>query len=373
MKHAAESYPRRPGRIARLAALALVLPLAAEENPWEHLRPSRQVGPSCAFFANVPAVTLATGIDVGSSKPFVRSVYGLYRGDFQFHSAFDKRVFFELFALPYDETEIVHPAGPARPLMPAVRELVTGTLDPGLVGGRVYPLRIRGRTGRPHNGLLIGRHRDRYVLHNPNPGTIWALHLDQLAEMMLVRSRADEHRGREVYVTHFLTVTLPSRAEGRALLLGELPKSLRAVLSVGQRERLAAILAAGRAPRKGTKLAGYLAAYPELDFAVLESGDSLARPRNVIRDGLTAHQLAGVLRLSKLTLNAWHLKRRPLLPVVFMEGRPWVLVRYQPADSGRPTLAFDDGEATEWLSEHEALRRIRADGAIYATVELAWE
>lgn len=348
----------------------------ARDAPWEHLQASPQVGPSCGFFANVPAVTLATGIDISTSKPFVRSVYGLRRGDFRFQRSFDKRIFCELFSLPYEVQKIEHPPASTDRLMPAVREFITGTFHEGLAEGRVYSLRIRGVFGGPHNGLLVARDGDRYILHNPFPGSIQSLTLDQLAKLMLVRSTTGENRDREVYVTHYLSVTLPPPVPGKALPMGKLPASLKAKLSAAQRERIAGLLGPGRVRDKPADLVALLEAYPELDFAVLPAEGSKRPPRNVIGKDLAADELEGVLNLAKFTLNTWHLKRRPLLPVVFMDGRPWVLVSYRAPDGAKadaPTLVFDDGAEVRWLTPDAALERIKADGAIYATLPVPWD
>ncbi|GAA5482166.1 hypothetical protein Hsar01_01383 [Haloferula sargassicola] len=112
---------RRPGGWSVLLCLAGLAPGAAEPDG-ERFPTAEQVGPSCAFFANVPAVTLATGVDISSSGSFARSSYGLRRGDFHFHRSFDKRILFELFSLPYAETWIDHPEAPREELLPVVRD-----------------------------------------------------------------------------------------------------------------------------------------------------------------------------------------------------------------------------------------------------------
>jgi hypothetical protein len=65
---------------------------------------ARQVGPSCGFYANVPALTLVSGINIvdGShgSRVFVRSVYGLPKGDFSMSKSFGNQRFFKLFGIP---------------------------------------------------------------------------------------------------------------------------------------------------------------------------------------------------------------------------------------------------------------------------------
>lgn len=57
---------------------------------------ARQAGVGCAFYANVPALTLVSGINVvdesRDSRAFITGVYGLRRGDFLMRSAFDKEI-----------------------------------------------------------------------------------------------------------------------------------------------------------------------------------------------------------------------------------------------------------------------------------------
>jgi len=348
----------------------------AGETDLDGLPPARQTGGSCGFFANVPAVTLATGMDISASKPFIQSIYGLKSGDFRYQHSFDKRVFYELFALPYQETRIVHPTGSLETLMPVVRQIITETFNNGFANGQVYSLRVRGAFNGPHNMLLLGRRDGNYVLHDPFPGTIVEASLDQLARLMLVRSTTRVNRDKMVFVTHFLTITLPPRPAGKIIPVDSLPTSLDVVLSDAQREKVAAILMPPREPVAGTKIGEFMDAYPDLDFAALHGKGKAASARNVISRSLKADDLSGLLNLSKFTLNTWNQKRRPLLPVLVMNDRPWVLIRYfapDPGDEEKATLVFDDGKGILRLSPRESLSRIKANGALYATLKLEWD
>jgi hypothetical protein len=72
------------------------LPAGEKKRLYEQARftpGAKQVGFSCAFFANVPVLTIAGGIDIANgsvaSKDFAASIYGLRRGDFSFMRAFN--------------------------------------------------------------------------------------------------------------------------------------------------------------------------------------------------------------------------------------------------------------------------------------------
>ncbi|BCX47828.1 hypothetical protein HAHE_17360 [Haloferula helveola] len=365
-----------PGRaIAFAVGLALACQGAIHAPTDESLPVAKQTGPSCGFFANVPAVTLATGIDMTGSKPFVSSIYGLRRGDFRYQRSFDKRMFFELFSLPYETAEIEHPPAPVDSLLPAVRKIIKDTFHQGLDDGNVYSLRIRGVFEGPHNGLLMGREDDRYLLHDPYPGVIRKPTLDELATLMLVRSTSKKNRGKKIYVTHYLTVPLSERAAGLPSPIRSLPGTLEARLSANQRSQLAEALNTERLGERKPELANCIDAFPDLDFAAVP-GTKEGTVRSVIGRDVKASELGGVLHLAKFTLNTWHLKRRPLLPVVMMDGRPWALTRYLATDADRPktpTLEFDNGRERMWLTAPEALQQIRKSGGIYATVKVDWE
>lgn len=341
----------------------------------EDLPVAGQTGPSCGFFANVPALTLATGIDIHPSRPFLTSVYGLRRGDFRFQRSFDKRMFFELFSLPYEVVEIEHPPQRASELKPKVAKLIHEVFDPGLAEGRVFSLRVIGVFGGPHNTLLLGKRGSSYLIHDPYPGRMKSLTVDELIDSMMVRSTTKKNRGKEVYVTHFLAVDVSSRPSGGVTPITRFPSEAKVALSSKQRDGLASLLTPtpGEA---GQDLAARVARYPGLDFAVLAGDGTKERARSVIGNELKAKELGGVLHLAKFTLNTWTLNRRPLLPVVFMEGRPWVLVQYlagDPSALDKPTLVFDDGKELRWLSSGKALDLIHADGACYATARVDWD
>jgi len=359
---------------AAAGLLLALIPVRAEQARLEALPVAGQTGPSCGFFANVPALTLASGVDISASRPFVSSVYGLRRGDFRFQRSFDKRMFYELFSIPYEVVEIEHPPQRATDLKPKLKAMVGETLDPALDEGKVFSLRVIGVFGGPHNTLLFGKSGSSYLVHDPYPGRIKKLTLDQLVDSMLVRSTTRKNRGKEVYVTHYLEVDLPSRpGVAEWLPVTRFPQELKVTLTPSQRTVLATRLKSSSDEAGPSGMAARVRHFPELDFAVLEDPDGEGGCSHVISSELKPEQLGGVLHLAKFTLNTWHLGRRSLLPVVFMEGRPWVLVAYQPhdeADRDRPCLVFDDGREIRGLSISQALRLIHADGPCYATVRL---
>ncbi len=196
-----------------LLALPAVAESASEWMTWEQLKPVKQTGPSCAFFANVPALALATGLDVSSSKTFTSAVYGLRRGDFKFERSFDKRIFCELFALPWEASTVQHPDMARNDLLFYAQEVIRKNIDPGLEKGWVYSLRVNGLHGGPHNVLLMSKSDGKYVVHNPGPGKMRRLTIDQLADKLLVRS--SQRRTASSLFTSL--ITWPFRSSGNHL------------------------------------------------------------------------------------------------------------------------------------------------------------
>ena len=349
---------------------------AAEGDDLGPLPAAKQIGVSCGFFANIPALTLATGVDIHASPTFVKSIYGLQRGEFEYRSSFDKRSFCELFSLPYVETRITHPPGSSQAILENTRLIITQMFNEGLANGRVYSLRVRGIFNGPHNTLLIGRRGGSYLLHDPFPGTIETVSLDQLANRMLVRSTTKENRGKVIYVTHFLTIELPQRPRGKVIPVNSLPTTLRVSLSARQRRRIATALQPAHETAPDDGIGGFIEAYPALNFAAVPGEGTNGKARNVVGKDVKAENLAGIVNLGKFTLNLWAQGRRPLLPVVVMDGRPHVLIGYGAPDRAHratPQLLFDDGSNSLPLSEDVALDRIRKSGAMVATLTLERE
>lgn len=330
---------------------------------------SPQQGPSCAFFANLPIVAWATGYDVGTSPAFVRSVYGLRRGDFAFERAFDKRIFCELFGFRHELVEIEHPPAVERELLPAAERIVVRHFDKELAKGWVFSLRVKGLMGGPHNALLLGKLGEDYLVHDPRGGRMRQLSRRQLAGMILVESSRQGRSLKPSHVTHYLKVQVPLSPVARVLPAGDFARELLVVISDGERDVLARSLQPQGVVVEGDA-ARLVAAYPGVDFAVMEDEDGIAQ--SVISRELTAEQLSGALHLSQLTLNACQRGTRRLLPVLMLEGRPRVLLGYRP-DSGKPQAtewALDGGGVTEWVPTQVLLQRFKRSGALYGATRL---
>ena len=336
---------------------------------WEHLRPAPQTGPSCGFFANIPALTLATGVDVSTSPGFVRAVYGLRRGDFRFERSFDKRLFCELFALPWSETTVHHRGmdGPAR--IAATEELLRTRIAPGLADRRVYSLRVRGILGGPHNVLLLARDGEDYIVHNPYPGWIRGLSGRELADIMVVRSTARANRGKDVHLSSWLEIRLPEPPGGRGVSMAAIPEEIGGRLDPAVRSRMAGGLRPGVRLPEDPGLGDLIGAYQQLDFAALPPLRKGGAPVPAIGPEVGASELGGLLWLSKFKLANWQARRSKLLPVWFIDGAPWVLAGYRRPATGTPDLIFDNGREVRWIEGGEALRLMRAGGAVYATLD----
>jgi len=327
----------------------------------------------CGFFANIPAVALATDVEIQTSDSFVRSIYCLRRGDFIFQRSFDKKMFYELFALPYDAIEIEHPPGRAEDLLPVVRKIISEKFDKGLSKSRVYSLRSRGVYGGPHNTLVIAKHEGKYVVHNPYPGSIRLLTIDELAERMILPSTTKENRGKRINVTHYLEVTIPPHEPGKLISMRSLPGELKISLSEDQRKELAGAFSAKDGEKWPLDFTGRIEVGAQIDFVALSKKGKL---RNVIGEDLPASKLQGAANLAKFFLNTWHLRKRPLLPVMFMKGEPWAMVRYLapgPENPDTRSLGFDNGKELLWLSLDETLELFRKDGGMFGTVQVNWE
>lgn len=135
---------------------------------------ARQVGPSCGFFANVPALTAVSGINIADgsavSQAFISSVYGLRDGDFALRESFGKEEFFELFGMEAEGVKIYHEAGKMSGLVADAERLGEEVFEEKLREGKFISLRVNGAMGRPHNILLMGCREGRYLYHDPTMG-----------------------------------------------------------------------------------------------------------------------------------------------------------------------------------------------------------
>ena len=101
---------------------------------------ARQVGPSCGFFANVPALTAVSGINIADgsavSEAFISSVYGLRAGDFEMRGSFGKELFFELFGMKSEGVKIYHESQKMSALVGDAERLGVEVLEKALREGK---------------------------------------------------------------------------------------------------------------------------------------------------------------------------------------------------------------------------------------------
>lgn len=103
--------------------------------------------------------------------------------------------------------------------------------------------------------------------------------------------------------------------------------------------------------------------------------DDEGLPRSVIDAGLEAHRLAGVAALARLAIHAFHGGKRNLLPVMVLEGRPWLLTGYaaHPGADGADRVIdwiVDDGIRIRRVSQDSLLGLFRESGAFYGAIAL---
>lgn len=357
-------------RLCRLLIAVLAVgPVPAVEN-WRQLQPAPQTGPSCGFFANIPALTLATGVDISTSPAFVSAIYGLRRGDFRFQRSYDKRLFCEMFGLPWEETTIHHRQADAVGRIAAAEEIIRSRFIPGLADHRVYSLRVRGILGGPHNILLLASDAGKLVVHNPYPGSIRSLTPRELAEIMVVRSTARANQGKNIHLSSWLEIRLPAAPSRKPIPLSALPAQIRQPLPPALRRALADALRPRIALDETPRLRDLVEAFPTLDFACLPPLRKGAAPIPAIDPKLPAKDLRGLLWLAKFHLANWQARRSTLLPVWILDHRPWVLTGFQPTDQKDANLSFDNGHEVRWLRASEALKLVQAGGSQHATLDL---
>jgi hypothetical protein len=329
-----------------------------------------QSGPSCGFFANVPALTMATGVDISSSMNFIAPIYQLHRGDARLAKSFSKEKFYELFAIPYRSHEIKHDDLPPKQLAALLANRIETLFDAGLSKGNVYSLRVIGVFGGPHNALLMAKERDFYIVHDPFPGTVKRLKRDQLAAWILVPTSATKKLPKKRYITNYLEVTLPPRRTAPWKKLSELPSAM--MVEWNEQERK--VLSAAFSPSAGMAadaLDRSIQRFPRLDFAALPP-EGLGKPhQNALREDLDAAQLNGVLNLAMFSLSVWHMNHRDRVPVLFLRGRPHVLTAYRlggKEPENQTTLVFDDGREKWTMTQQETLIAFKESGCHYATI-----
>lgn len=357
-----------PQRIVPLFALLLFLFTSAVSgcDPWPC---ASQVGPSCAFFGNIPALTLHTGVDIASSTEFIRPIYGLHRGDFQFHRSFHKKKFYELFCIPYTSQEISHPAAPREELLASVETMITTTFDPGLQQGQLFSLRSIGAFGGPHNVLLLAKQGDKYQVHDPFPGVIRSFSRAELAKVILIASSKTRRDPQPRYVTHYLTIAKPPTQFQKISTLSSLPNTLQITLTAQQRIHLQQGLRASVSRAAKPSFSDLMASYPSLDFAALPISQSPPKFENAIYQSRKPEELFGLVRLAQFHLNVWQLGHRDHLSVLFLQGTPHALTGYRKTDLGL-LLHFDNGSKIIELQGRDVITALAQGEAVHATIRI---
>ncbi len=336
---------------------------------------ARQAGVGCAFYANVPALTLVSGIQVvdetRDSRAFVTGVYGLRRGDFLMRRAFDKEIFFELFGIPSKGVKIYYEDLDRRTLLKQAEGLVTGDLKAALDRGQFASLRVYGELGMPHNVLLMAHGNGFYHFHDPTYGAIRSATAAGLAARMLTESKKGEGKLRKRYFSSYHLVSLgdPRTSEKRPLRLDQLPGVLELKLDEGQRARIAKLLAPAAAVEEATPEAR-MKAFPGIDLAAISKAEGKAMKLvSVIDPGLDGRDLRGLAHIAKLSLNSYQIGARELLPVWFIDGKPVVVSGYaQPEGEQESTVVLFDGSSSRSVPLLEALSAVKASGSLVGHV-----
>lgn len=351
--------------------LVLALALVSLRAWADDLPPcASQVGPSCAFYGNIPALTLHTGIDISASTEFIRPIYGLHRGDFQFQRSFHKSKFYELFSIPYTSTEVVHPALPKQQLLREVEKMIAQTFDPGLQKGQMFSLRSIGVFGGPHNTLLLARTGETYQVHDPFPGVIRTFTRAELAAKILIASSKTRHDPQPRYVTHYLTIAASPAPVKAVKTLKDLPNTLTITLTASQRLCIQQGLRSQGPQPDNDDITSLVKSYPALDFAVIPASGNKETYTSAIAANLKQEQRFGLIRLAQFHLNVWKLGHRNNLSVLFLNGKPQAFVGYRKSDLGL-ILAFDNGSTITEHHSRDVLAMLHHKTPVHATIQVA--
>ena len=324
---------------------------------------ARQIGLSCAFYANIPLVTMATGINIAdgsvASKEFIASIYGLRRGDFQFMSAFDREMFFELFHIPAKEVKIYYREAARGELLADAEKIVTRDLVAALDLGQFVSLRVLGDFGGSHNVLLLAHRYGNFYYHDPRPGRIVTSPSAELASKILTVSKA-RSKTKKRYFSSYHLVALPApkvvSAKSRTPL--DFPNDLEIGLTLEQKSAIIISL------KHEEGEAGVQASFPEVDFAV--AGDC---GHSVIEKRLNVPKLRGVYNLTKLALNSYESGKREFLPVWVLDGAPFVVTGY--SEGEETELIISDGKTRRVISLAGALGQFKKSECFFGYVSAA--
>ncbi len=340
---------------------------------------ARQAGVACAFYANVPALTFVSGINVvdesRDSRAFITGVYGLRRGDFLMRSAFDKEIFFELFGIPSKEVKIYYEDLDRKTLLKQAESLVTGELQGALDRGQFASLRVYGELGMPHNVLLLAHGNGFYHFHDPTTGTIRRATAAGLAARMLTESKRGASKIKKRYFSSYHLVSLGDAVptDKKPLRLDQLPESLEIRLGESQRAHLSKCFkpvverAAGE-----SGVESWMKAFPRIDFAAVtrKTGDTI-KVVSVIDPQLKGRDLRGLAHIAKLSLNSYQIGARELLPVWMIGGKPVAVTGYaQPAGKGEAGVTVFDGETLRVMPMTDAFDAVIAAGSLVGHVRV---
>ena len=339
---------------------------------------ARQRGVGCAFYGNVPALTFISGIhvvdDSKESKSFVSDVYGLRKGDFKFRSAYDKKVFFELFGIPTRGATRYYSDLGRRRLLKEAEGLINGVFVPALDRGSFISLRVCEPLGRPHNVLVVAHRNGIFWYHDSIFGTINTIARTGLTSRILTESKLEESRVEKPYFSAWHLVSAPGNARQSEppLRLDQLPDSLEIRLSKSQLVRLAkrlrpAVASVDFSPE------GMVKAYPAIDFAVtvtkVGDEDTLV---SVVSEDLAAGDLRGLAQIAKLAVNSFQIGKRDLLSVWMVENRPRLVTGYygSSADGDESGLILFDGKKTERMALKSALMEMKKSGQMFGYLDV---
>lgn len=335
-----------------------------------------QIGVGCAFYANVPALTKVSGIQIvdetAASKGFVTSIYGLRRGDFEFRRAFDKEVFFELFGIAFESHRCDYADLSRVGLLVEAERLITGVFKPALAQGDFISLRARGIYGGAHNVLLLGHAGGKYKIHDPLTGAMRTMEQTELARMILSESKQGTNVKKRYFSGyHLVKVRGAPGFKGKPLRIAQLPEFLSLRFTDAPRNALEAKLVMTERVDP-TDVEQIVKSLPAIDFAVTTKKSETKRVSAIDRE-LPAKSLHGVVNLAKLSLNSYQMGARDLLPVWWIDGQPCVITGYARAwePGGEATLTwFNKPEQFHTIRLSEALAKLKDSGSLIGYVEV---
>lgn len=325
------------------------------------LTPSaRQVGLGCAFYANVPLLTMASGVNIAdgsvASREFVSRIYGLRKGDFQFTSAFDREMFFQLFHIPAKIVNVYYREASRTELLADAEEMVLRDLIAALDNGCFVSARVLGEFGGPHNVLLLAHRAGKFYHHEPRTGRIVASTSAELASKILTVSKARSKLKKRYFSSyHLVTLPAPDEVSADFRTPADFPKELAIALTAQWESLITASLV------RTENVEGITTTFPKIDFATKGN-------KSMIDMNLDVADLYGVYSISKLALNSHHSGKRGSLPIWLVDGAPLALIGYAEGDGIR--LTFSDGKNRITMTLADALGKFRKSGCYFGYMVL---